>query len=285
MKQRISVYLRNATLAGFLAVPAASAQAATPHDLIYAVDQNNNLLSFYADAPQTIVSAVALNGLRPSENMLGIDYWQPTDTIYGIGSFNRLYTINRANGAILQVGGTSAWTPPINGVTYGVENDPVGVRIYTELGYEWTIDRTSGAVISTNITATAGVTGVAFNPNNGSEWGIDHVNNVFGSLNPVTGQLGNTHALGFDVSRVNGFDITVAGNAYLGSPAASSDPQANLYLVDIAGGGLAVNLGQIGLFGDGTLIRGLTMVPEPGTLSLLGLGGLGLLVMAFRRRK
>jgi hypothetical protein len=42
-------------------------------------------------------------------------------------------------------------------------------------------------------------------------------------------------------------------------------------------------LGQIGAPGDAILVRGLAVVPEPGTLSLLALGLFGFLVA--RRRQ
>jgi hypothetical protein len=69
----------------------------------------------------------------------------------------------------------------------------------------------------------------------------------------------------------------------LASPAASSDPQANLYTVNPVTGAVTL-VGQIGQPGDNILIRGLAVVvPEPSSLSLLAMGGL--LFGFLRRRK
>jgi hypothetical protein len=48
--------------------------------------------------------------------------------------------------------------------------------------------------------------------------------------------------------------------------------------------GMNTLIGQVGQVGDNTLLRGLTVVPEPGTGALL-VGGLALLALNSRRRK
>jgi hypothetical protein len=68
---------------------------------------------------------------------------------------------------------------------------------------------------------------------------------------------------------------------YLNSPAASSDPQANLYVVDKLTG-FATLVGQIGNPGDNILVQGLTVVPEPSSVALVALGAFGLF---FARRR
>ena len=68
--------------------------------------------------------------------------------------------------------------------------------------------------------------------------------------------------LGFDVSRINGFDISPnPGNkAYLASPASSSGTAADLYRVNLTTGQVTL-VGLVGLPGDDTLIRGLAVGP------------------------
>jgi hypothetical protein len=115
-------------------------------------------------------------------------------------------------------------------------------------------------------------------------YGIDSSANTFGTYNAATGIYSTVGPLGFDVARNNGFDISDAtGIAYLASGATSSDVQANLYRVNLATG-MATLIGLVGQVGDNTLLRGLTVVPEPGTGALL-VGGLALLALNIRRRK
>jgi hypothetical protein len=126
---------------------------------------------------------------------------------------------------------------------------------------------------------------LAYNSANGKWFAGDSLENAFSTFNPSTGVLNTFGLAGIDFSTANGLDVSDAsGLLYLASPAASSDPQANLYIVNQATG-LVTLIGQIGLPGDDILIRGLTVatVPEPSSLSLLAIGGL--LIGFLRRRK
>ena len=95
------------------------------------------------------------------------------------------------------------------------------------------------------------------------------VANNAGTLNTI-GSLGVsplTDELGLDISGTSGV-------AYA---SLQSGPNSVLYTIDL-GTGLATSVGQIT---SGNLIRDLTVVPEPTTAAVLGLGGLALL----RRRR
>jgi hypothetical protein len=154
------------------------------------------------------------------------------------------------------------------------------------LGQNLTANRTTGAATvgpSVNPSGTF-LSALAYRRSTGTMFGIDSSANTFGTFDPATGHYSTIGALGFDVARNNGFDISDAsGVAYLASGATSSDVQANLYQINLVTG-LAILIGQIGQPGDNTLLRGLTVVPEPGTGTLL-IGGLTLLALNFRRRK
>jgi len=243
---------------------------------------DNDVVGFDSSNPGTILFDHPIIGLTASESIRGIDFWN--GSVYALGSAGNLYTLNYNTGQATLVGGLGV---VLNGASYGVENDPGGFRVVSELGQNLTANRATG-------TATVGpainpsgtfLSALAYRNSTGTMYGIDSSANTLGTFNPATGTFSTIGAgLGFDVARNNGFDISSgSGVAYLSSGASSSDVQANLYSVNLATG-MASLIGLIGQVGDNTLLRGLTVVPEPGTASLL-VGGLVLLALNFRRRK
>ena len=247
------------------------------HEMIYAVDQDNNLFNFWSDAPGTILGQYAINGVQNAEEIRGLDYWN--GTLYGLGSFGYLYTIT-TGGIATPVDGLFA--PPLSGATFGVDNGPSGFQVVGNLGQNLLIDRTTGQVISVGPNVPTRVDALAYDPVSGNWYAGNTLSDNLATLNPITGVLSPIGPFGIDASRYNGLDISpFSGIMYMGTPAVSSDPQANLYTISTATG-FATLVGQIGQPNEGILVRGLTVVPEPGGVALLALGALGLL---FARRQ
>jgi hypothetical protein len=264
-----------ATLVGVVTFTCMPAKAA--HEAIYAVDLQNNLSLFYSDAPNAIVSQYSITGIKAAEEIRGIDYWN--GTIYAFGSAGYLYTLNQF-GVATQVGSQFSATP--NGSTFGVDNDSSGFRIVSNLGQNLLIDRSTAAQ-TVNPNVPARVDAIAYNSAGGQWYAVDTLANTLETLNPSTGAVGLIGPLGIDASRYNGLDISpFTGISYMVTPAASSDPQANLYTVDLATG-LASLVGQVGNPGDNYLFRAMTVaIPEPSSVVLLVVGALG---MFFARRR
>jgi hypothetical protein len=264
-----------AALIGVVSLTCTPAQAA--HEAIYAVDQNNNLSLFYSDAPNAIVSAYSITGIKAAEEIRGIDYWN--GTIYAFGSAGYLYTLNQL-GVATQVGSQFSVAP--NGSTFGVDNDSSGLRIVSNLGQNLLINRSTGAE-TVNPNVPGRVDAIAYDSAGGKWYAVDTLANTLETLNASTGALGLIGPLGIDAARYNGFDISpFTGISYMVTPAASSDPQANLYIVDLATG-LASLVGQVGNPGDNYLFRAMTVViPEPSSVALLMLGAVSLF---FARRR
>jgi Domain of unknown function (DUF4394) len=264
-----------ATLVGVVTFTCMPAKAA--HEAIYGVDLQNNLAMFYSDAPNTIVSQYSITGIKAAEEIRGIDYWN--GTIYAFGSAGYLYTLNQF-GVATQVGSQFSVTP--NGSTFGVDNDPSGFRIVSNLGQNLLVTRLGVESQGPNVPAR--VDAIAYNGAGAQWYAVDTLANTLETLNPTTGAVGLIGPLGIDASRYNGFDISPfgAGIAYMVTPAASSDPQANLYTVNLATGFTSL-VGQIGNPGDNYLFRAMTVaIPEPSSVVLLVLGALSLF---FARRR
>ncbi len=278
-----------ALLVGLTTLTPLPANAA--HELIYAVDTSDNLISFWSDTPVNIESSYNITGIQFGEEIRGIDFWG--GKIYGLGSSSRLYTIDPTTGAATQVG-AGQFSPLLNGQTFGFDNGPLGVQSVSGLGggQNLRIDRVTGAAtLLPAVSYAAGdpffgvaprVDALAYDGVSGIWYAADTLQNTLATLNPATGFLNTINMLGIDASRFNGMDISpFSGIMYMGTPAASSGPQANLYTVDRFTGMVTV-VSTIGQPGDNYLIRGLTVVPEPSAVALLVLGGFGLL---FARRR
>jgi PEP-CTERM putative exosortase interaction domain len=272
-----------ACTAGLFAVASLSAKA----DLALGISfpsqggGDNDVVGFDTSNPGTILFDHPIIGVVGGESIRGIDFWN--GTVYALGSAGNLYNLNYNTGQATLIG--SGLGVVLNGASYGVENDPTGVHIVSELGQNLTANRTTGAAAVGPAVNPAGtfLSALAYRSSTGTMFGIDSSANTLGTFNPATGTFSTIGLLAFDVARNNGFDIAPSGVAYLASGASSSDVQANLYTVNLATG-MASLVGLIGQVGDNTLLRGLTIVPEPGTGALL-VGGLALLALNIRRRK
>ena len=111
----------------------------------------NALVTFDSATPATIQTTVPVTGLQPSENLLGIDYRGSNGTLYGIGSTNRIYTINTSSGVASAVG-TGPFTPAISGTNLGFNFNPAvdKIRVVTNTGQNLRINADTGVTAATD---------------------------------------------------------------------------------------------------------------------------------------
>jgi WD40 repeat protein len=262
----------------------AAGRANAAHELLYGIEiSTDNLISFYSDAPSTILASRSITGIQAAESVRGIDF-SSDGKLYALGSSSRLYTIDPNTGAATQVG-SGQFSTLLNGSAFGMDIGATGVRVISDLGQALLINTGTGvatvqaspvyAAGDPNFGQTPAIDALAFNPATGGWVAGNSLANSFAIFTPGTGALNTIGPAGIDFARNNGLDFSsTTGILYLGSPAASSDPQANLYTTNPLTGAVTL-VGQIGHVGDNILLNGLTVsiVPEPSSLGLLALGG------------
>ena len=223
------------------------------------------LVRFDSATPQSPSSPVAVTGLQAGEQIAGIDFRPADGQLYGIGSSNRLYTINPTTGVAAPVG------PPgfaLSGSNFGVDFNPVPdrVRVVSDADQNLLIDPATGALAGTdpnlafapgdpNFGQNPNVVGSAYANRGGVLFGIDSALDVLVGQNETTGQLTTVGPLGVNPDALIGFDISPADTAFFvaGFPFGSFFHSIDLNT------GAATSLGQIPI----PNINGLAAVRRP----------------------
>jgi len=285
----------------FKAIAAATVLAATLTAPAYSVPlvglTTSNQLARFDSASPGMATVVSITGLNVDERFVGIDTRPSNNMIYGITAFNRIYTINELTGAASFVRALS--TPVVDpALGWGIDFNPVAdfagatsLRLVSSAGGNFAVNVNTGLVGNAANTIAPGYNAVAYansdpkagaGPASTALYYIDSVNDTLAVAASAfnTPTIGPVGALGIDVLRAAGFELT-AGN--LGYAALNSDDgllTTGLYSINLMTGQALLQ----GRF-NGTL-TGLTVsaVPEPGTYAMMAVGLAGLLLMHRRRR-
>jgi len=281
-------------LAVALAVGTLAASAQAQVDQVYGVTQDNTLIRFNPQAPGTILSGVAIQGMQTNEVVRGIDFRPATGELYAMGSFSRLYTINVSTGVATQVG--PQFSTPLNGSSFGFDFNPTvdRIRVISDADQNLRLNPITGAVAAVDgaMNYVAGDLNFGVNPN---AVGGAYTNNFAGATTttlyvidtnldilaiqnpPNAGGLVTVGSVGADLNDMAGFDISGAtGIAY----AAVRDvalARTTFWTINL-NTGAGTFVGQIG---GGSILTAIAVIPTPGAAAVLGLGGLALL----RRRR
>ena len=182
----------------------------------YGVTINGELIAFDTDAPAT-VTIQPITGLLPGEEIVAIDMVVTNGRLYALSDQGRLYTLNPASGAALQIGAGTIGLA-LNGARFGLDYDPVVevLRVTSNTGQNFRIDYTTGLAIDG--APAPGIQGdTNFSPGLPQVAGAAHTNNFNGTgftrlyvidsaadslkftETPNAGVLTNVGPLGFDV--------------------------------------------------------------------------------------
>ncbi len=201
-------------------------------NVIFALNNANQLLRFNAGTPGTIVSTVSVTGLQAGETLVGIDFRPANGQLYAMGvtggSTGRLYTINTTSGTATLVGGTFALPQSAGvaaGTDYGFDFNPTvdRIRVVANSRDNFRLNPDTGTIAGADTALTAGAQIVAagYDQNfagttQSSLYGIDsntdqlvRIGGVNGSPSPNGGVVTVIGNLGVNTSNVAGLDIAV----------------------------------------------------------------------------
>lgn len=249
-------------------------------ELIYGVTSQGGLISFDSATPGAIETGVQISGIQANEEILGIDFRPATGELFGVGSFNNLYTINPGSGQSTLVGG-GTFSPALNGAWFGFDFNPTIDRIRN------VSDANQNLVLNPNDGTSTGVTDLFYGPGDANEgadptvahsaytnsfagatttqlYSIDVGLDILTTQANSAGTLGTVGPLGVDVGSFGGFDISgVTGTPYA-ALLPEGDSISSLYTVDLNSG----NATLVGEIAGGLVVSAITVVPEPTSVGI-----------------
>lgn len=157
---------------------------------------------------------------------------------------------------------------PSSGTFYVAVDDQDGVD--GDSLYAWTDLNGTPTFTEIGETGLSQFIGIALNPVNGLLYGYDSSTEALYTIDTEDGSTSLIGASGLNLGAIGGMDFSADGSILLLSNG------SNLFTVDLMSGSLTA-AGNIGLNSSALSYR----VPSPGTVALLGLGGLA----AARRRR
>jgi hypothetical protein len=261
-----------------------------PLTTAYGLTPTNRIVGFSLSNPSNVISDLPVTGLQQGESLLGIDFRPANGLLYGVGSSNRLYTVNPRTGEASQVG-SGQFAVPLTPGAAGFDFNPTvdRIRFVNQAGQNARLNPDTGAIVDFDTLAggiqldaslayRAGDTNFGSSP---AAAGAAYVNNFAGGTSttlfvidsnldvlvrqdpPNNGVLNTIGSLGVDAGTVLGFDVRSVGGRDVAVAALEVGGVSGLYNINLSSG-QASFVGQIP---EGRLINGLA-VPLPTAYAL-----------------
>lgn len=243
---------------------------------VYGVTTGNQLVRFNAARPNTFLSNVAITGLQPAENVLGIDFRPATGQLFALGSSGRLYTLNVLTAAATQVGIGPAFV--LTGTDFGFDFNPQPdrIRVVSNAGQNIRLNPNDGTLVTppdTNLSpGLPQVSGAAYTnsfPGTATttlydiDFGADALflqGGLDSNPSPNGGVLTQVGPLGIDTTNNVGFDIAPGNNTALAALQVNGSTSSTLFRINLSSGSAAV----IGPIGGGALLRDIAIARTSG---------------------
>ncbi len=263
-----------AAVCGATMIAPAGASAA---DAIFGLTDDNRIVRFNSDSPGKVRQTVPVQGLQQGETLVGLDVRPANDTLYAVGTTNRIYQVNPVTGATRRA--FDPFTPPLAGTSFGVDFNPVpdALRIVSDADQNLRIP--FGGNNAGNGNADAPLQYAAGDPNAGQNpsvggaaytnsfpganetvlFDIDSARDVLVRQDPPNqGTLRTIGALGVDVEAQMGFDISPQGNVAFAALRTVGAARHSLFRIDLATGRATPAATQAAI-GTASTLRGIAV--------------------------
>jgi hypothetical protein len=239
---------------------------------VYLLTVSNQLLRF-STSPSVIQGNIPITGLSAGEALLAIDFRPATGQLYGLGSSNRLYSINTATGVATAIGSPGAFT--LSGTEFGFDFNPTvdRIRVVSDAGQNIRLNPNDGTLSATDVTLNPGtpnlIASAYVNNFAGAAsttlYGIDSAADVLVIQNPPNnGTLIAVGGLGVDITGTGGFDFTEADKAAYAVFKRSAASASEIYRLNLSTGAASL----VGAVNSAAMIRGLAIPEPPPTLRI-----------------
>ncbi|HEX8208153.1 MAG TPA: DUF4394 domain-containing protein [Solirubrobacteraceae bacterium] len=263
-----------AACGALLAAPGAASAA----DVIYGLTADNRIVRFNSDTPNKVQQTVPVQGLQAGEALVGIDVRPANDTLYAVGTSNRVYQVNPVTGASRPAFGDPL-SPALEGTSFGVDFNPTSdaLRIVSDNDQNLRIpfrgenagrtnddDRLKYAAGDVNAGQDPAVAGAGYTnsfpgADTTSLYDIDTNRDVLVRQDPPNqGTLNTVGPLGFDAEPQAGFDVSPQGNVAYAALRRPGSTRHSLYRVDLNTGS-AGTVDERAIIGTDAQLRGIAV--------------------------